>query len=678
MATDKSLATLLRALHTPSDNQDASRQVLLLGSAATLLTLLSNPLNITLLASQLLSAPAVWHGPEDLQTCVRVLSVFNSASVYILDREKKSNHSLLYAVKEGLDKEEWVKAVVKGADDRSPRWKHILLLGGILLGFESHDRHGLLPPTRLALEQAIVKAGNLALQDEHQDSLGATTIVLILSYVFDLLNKVERSLISHKLLLPLIVQSVFFTKGGLNWGYFLGTMDADIVQVTGNKFNWSLRSPTFIQAQKLASNPLVATLGPLSRLAAFCIENVNDVGLESRVTWDLLAFSRSLTVQWRQNKLSEIDITEEPTFLHDEALKQTLPLLWQILKSTMFGIIVMQRSLSGRLLENPLTPIEEGPAIAIQTLRILRNLYFISSRLGQNSFSHYTFVYLTAIDILSKYPIQAETFLQEIKPAEFGRIPDHPHERCYDMFFLNTAEHFTLSLSSATNDGLLVSAASPYLTAGSDPRLVEIFEAAHSVMLAILIAPQASDICVKYIPFYVDVLFKSFPQNLSSRQFRVAVKTLVRIASPPFQISASEPLLSAILLETIRTRIRTASTEPLPPLINIANKEEHLSEQAVLFLAVTDSLPVLPLDVLEEWLPLAAECLTEISGQDMYKSCQQRFWDVLSAGEMDVTRAAICVTWWNTRGGRDIFLNRSTFNKVEPMMSGAIQEVSKL
>ena len=76
------------------------------------------------------------------------------------------------------------------------------------------------------------------------------------------------------------------------------------------------------------------------------------------------------------------------------------------------------------------------------------------------------------------------------------------------MFFLNTAEHFTLSLSSATNDGLLVSAASPYLTAGSDPRLVEIFEAAHSVMLAILIAPQASDICVKYIPFYVDVLFK--------------------------------------------------------------------------------------------------------------------------------------------------------------------------
>ena len=117
-------------------------------------------------------------------------------------------------------------------------------------------------------------------------------------------------------------------------------------------------------------------------------------------------------------------------------------------------------------------------------------------------------MYLTAIDILSKYPIQAEAFLQEIKPAEFGRIPEHPHERCHDIFFLNTAEHFTLNLSCATTDELLLGAASPYLNAGSDPRLVDSFEAAHSVMLAVLSAPQASPLCAKYVPFYIDVLFK--------------------------------------------------------------------------------------------------------------------------------------------------------------------------
>ena len=76
------------------------------------------------------------------------------------------------------------------------------------------------------------------------------------------------------------------------------------------------------------------------------------------------------------------------------------------------------------------------------------------------------------------------------------------------MFFLNTAEHFTLNLSCATNDELLLGAASPYLHAGSDPRLVDSFEAAHSVMLAVLSAPQASQLCVKYVPFYIDVLFK--------------------------------------------------------------------------------------------------------------------------------------------------------------------------
>ena len=71
--------------------------------------------------------------------------------------------------------------------------------------------------------------------------------------------------------------------------------------------------------------------------------------------------------------------------------------------------------------------------------------------------------------------------------------------------------------------------------------------------------------------------------------------------------------------------------------------------------------------------------MTAISGQDMYNACKQRFWDVLSAGKLDVTRAAVCVTWWNTRGGREMFARRSgSGNLVEPLMSGAIQGESKL
>ena len=139
---------------------------------------------------------------------------------------------------------------------------------------------------------------------------------------------------------------------------------------------------------------------------------------------------------------------------------------------------------------------------------MLRDLYFISSRLGANAFSQYTFVYLAALDILSQYPAQAEAFLRSIQPAQAGQIPQHPLDRCFDLYFLNTGEHFTLVLTPQVNEELLVTAATPYLGVGGDQRLLEIFEAAHSTMLAVLATPQNSDLVAKYIYKYADVLFE--------------------------------------------------------------------------------------------------------------------------------------------------------------------------
>lgn len=145
--------------------------------------------------------------------------------------------------------------------------------------------------------------------------------------------------------------------------------------------------------------------------------------------------------------------------------------------------------------------------MAIQTLHILRDLYFISSRMGANPFSQYTFVYLTAIDILSQYPIQAEAFLREIRPAESEIIPEHPLDRCHDLFFLNTAEHFPTRLTAQVCEDL-ITAATPYLGIGSDHRLIEIFEAAHSVVLAVFSVPHNSGIVAKHIHPYFDSLLK--------------------------------------------------------------------------------------------------------------------------------------------------------------------------
>lgn len=149
-----------------------------------------------------------------------------------------------------------------------------------------------------------------------------------------------------------------------------------------------------------------------------------------------------------------------------------------------------------------------APSIAIQTLQTLRNLSFVSSRSGANAFSQYTFVYLTAIDILSQHPVQAEALLRELIPSKVGVIAQHPLDRCHDLYFLNTAEHFPLILACETNEQLLINVATPYLGVGSDQRLTEIFEAAHSVLLAVFSAPQNSSLVAKHIHSYVNALFE--------------------------------------------------------------------------------------------------------------------------------------------------------------------------
>lgn len=333
----------------------------LLASATNLLTLLSNPFNVTLLTAQLLSAPAVWHPADGLETTVRILGVFNSASIQFQSPNESglSPGGLVEPPK--LSKEKWITAVVKGADERSPRWRHVLVLSGLLLGFSERNGHELPNNLLWALEKAVIKATNLALQ-EHElgDRLAAKSTAITLSHVFDLLHDAHKAGLSHDALLPHLYYPSFYDIDGLHSGYFLSMIDADIVEILPGKFDWSDRSSTYIDAQRIAFSPLVASLGPLSRLIAFSAENARDSNLLTIMVEDLANFARSLVVQWRQNKLSEIDNSEEWTFLSEVTLKKTLPLLWRVLRSSMFATIVILRSILGRVLGDMRLPIDIG------------------------------------------------------------------------------------------------------------------------------------------------------------------------------------------------------------------------------------------------------------------------------------------------------------------------------
>lgn len=106
-------------------------------------------------------------------------------------------------------------------------------------------------------------------------------------------------------------------------------------------------------------------------------------------------------------------------------------------------------------------------------------------------------------------------------------------------------------------------------------------------------------------------------------------------------------------------------------------EDSSLSEQCVLALTLIDTLPFLPIKLLEEWLPIAAETLHIVEDDIMRHKCQQRFWDVLSNGELDVNCTAFCVSWWSTRGGREVVLY-GTKSDGDSFMSGGLGQPSKL
>ncbi|PMD55249.1 uncharacterized protein K444DRAFT_617707 [Hyaloscypha bicolor E] len=677
MPADRLLTNVLRAYQGLPDPKQNDR---ILSSTTSLLTTLSNPLNVTLLTSHLLTAPAIWNRVDGLRTCLRIISVFNTAAITV-HKNQLEGHPKPYDLYQprqggGISCDDWAKAVVKGLDDRTPRWQHILAIAGVLLGMEGQERHGLSRGLRSTLETAMVTAANLALENQASGGiLGAESIVLALNHTFPLLSDNVRRELNYDALVMIMIPAMTSTEG-YEEGYFLEAIDHDVRP--GNKFDWSAKSPSFLHLQKLASKPLISSMGPLSRLIAHSIENMNGSLRLVEVQEHLLKFTDNLLQRWQTNKLSEIDTSGEATFLTPETLRVTFPVLWQVLKTAMFATVVILRAVIGRTLIDPiLASPQQAPVTASQTLLILKNIHFISSRLGSNAFSAYTFVNLASIDILTRYPASSLSFLRSIYPTQAGQIPAHPLKRNHDLFYLNTAEHFTLSLSPADAELLIVAPCTPYLNPTANAHLLEIFEAAHSAMLSVLAEPQNADLTAKVLPFYMESLFASFPKNLSPRQFRFAFKALMQISTPPNPLSSSQPMMAETLLELLHHRALGAPTTPLPPFMAIKSEadakilEVPLSEQAVLLLTLLDALPNVTLNVLGEWLPLVADLLNVIQDRSMREHCKKRFWEVMESGEMDVERSAVCVSWWSTRGGRERVLFGDQ-GEGGPFMSGGL------
>lgn len=596
---------------------------------------------------------------------MRCLSVFHQAAQALVKhedalREKSADEEFTkLQLERTLPKDDWIKATINGADEHSPRWRHLLAIAGLLLGFGPAEEERISHSMRSTLESALVTAANLSLEETIEDEeLGLATITLVLNHCFPHLSNYERSKLDYDLLLPVLTQSTLHSREGLQSAYFLGAIDRDMQAGANGRLQWSQHSGSYQYIQAMLSSPLVASLGPLARLIGHSIEQVTDPYLVTAVLDDLELFARTLNTQWRQNKLSQVEASEQQEKLEDTTFKVTAPTLWKLLQPTLFANVIVLRSVLGRVLaDGALASDAMAPKIAKKSLLTLRSLYFITTRQGAVTFSQYNFVNYTAMDILGAYPPDVQSFLREIHPPQLGSVSEHPLDRCLDLFFLNTAEHFTLVLPPEFSAEVLLPVVQAYLAAGGQGPFLHIFEAAHSVTLALFSAPQNADATIQNLPLYVDSLFRVFPSNLSARQFRLAFKTLLKITSPPAPLSLTQPIMPATLLELLHERAQHAQMTPIP--IHPDSPEaavEHpvlLSEQAVLTLTVLDGLTQIPLDLLDEWLPITADMIHDVRDHRMREHCKEHFWHILVGGDMDPERSRVCHAWWSTGGGKE-------------------------
>lgn len=138
------------------------------------------------------------------------MNVFQSAAFTVLRAEDErassrhdgGNFELLSPESmsrgDDLSRLDWVKAVVNGADSQSPTWKHLLVLSGLLIGFEGQGRKGLSRSLRTSLEKSFVEATNRAAEEaRHDEDLSRHCITLALNYLFELLSDLERARLDY-------------------------------------------------------------------------------------------------------------------------------------------------------------------------------------------------------------------------------------------------------------------------------------------------------------------------------------------------------------------------------------------------------------------------------------------------------------------------------------------------
>ncbi|KDN53399.1 hypothetical protein K437DRAFT_253095 [Tilletiaria anomala UBC 951] len=335
-----------------------------------------------------------------------------------------------------------------------------------------------------------------------------------------------------------------------------------------DKLNIASDSETARRVKALAGDKLYPWLGPISQLVAVGLSQATlqlsladlsalalirpadstPANLEPFFT-RVRVLSEHIGMLWLGSELAGTD-NDQINMDSRETTKQ----LWNTFKSYIFCLTMPFDSLMEAVIDmcpSPTVPIAARPphksgltgrwpavassnlppqflSIVQSILQTYGHLYWIVSAFGSNGFTAYTHIFYSSLDIIGRDAEACVALMELIEPTDSlgKKLEMNDAKRSAITYYLDVAEQLTASLPDEIIEARLLPTCRPYL---DDPRFRTTFESAHSVVLAIFSSQKR--VCMSLVPYYVDILLRSYPSLLTSVQLDHAFSTIVNTAS---------------------------------------------------------------------------------------------------------------------------------------------------
>lgn len=310
-----------------------------------------NPFNISLLVKELVLSPAITSYDDDPERAQSLLSLIHSATLHVIQRgdqfhAAKSVSRAEHGQEAALSKRQWLNAVEHGIDLQEAPSRSALVLAGLSTALSSDiESHSGLA----ALENILVNAINRSVSTEIECLTTRVNVAVALGHAFSYLAPHHQVRLDCDALLPALLGVLLHNEHALGWVSVLPRVDQDLRHNQVRPLTWSAQSFSFARTSQISSSGLMRSLGPLSRVIAFVVENVKHANLIIPALDELVAWSTRLHDHWQHTLLSTLDATKEAAHFDHATLQNSLPVLWSLLKNSFFAIVVILGAVIGRV-----------------------------------------------------------------------------------------------------------------------------------------------------------------------------------------------------------------------------------------------------------------------------------------------------------------------------------------